>query len=506
MIATVFVPVHGPAEETVLTHGDGAKARAEMPAVSEPVRRTVPGGKSRFAGQKIHFVGIGGCGMAGLAKVLLDAGAIISGSDPAQTPRTLELAKSGATVSARQDGNLLDEKVDLVVRTAAVPSGNPEVVEARRLGIDVCKYAELLGQVMAERLGVAIAGTHGKTTTTSMLAHALLAAGRDPSFVVGATVPQLGGGSRSGNGPAFVAEACEYDRSFHHLRPKVSVITNIEADHLDCYGSLENIKAAFTEFARLTPPDGVIIGNADDAHSREALADLEGVTWVGLKGEWSWKNAGSSRGCWQATITKAGNAVGEVKLGVAGAYNLQNATMALAAADACGLDPATAARHLSDFKGADRRMTHVGTFNGAHVVDDYGHHPTEIRVTLDALRQHYCPRRLVCVFQPHQHSRTRHMLAEFARAFDDAETVILPDVYSVRDDLADRFVGSGQLAEAIGGGARHIAEFVDVVKYLRETVISGDLVVTMGAGDVYRIANSLVKLGGEAMRQKAMRQ
>ncbi|MEM6314900.1 MAG: Mur ligase family protein, partial [Planctomycetota bacterium] len=333
--------------------------------------------------------------------------------------------------------------------------------------------------------------------TTGMLAHALLAGGVDPSFVVGATVPQLGGGSRSGHGPHFVAEACEYDRSFLHLRPAVAVITNVEADHLDCYGNLDNIKTAFRAFADLTPDDsGAVIANADDAHSRSALAGRS-VTWVGQADDaaWSWINATVDAGCWRADIVHHGEIACGLRLSVPGKHNLYNAVMAIAAAAACGMEPRVAAEHISTFRGADRRMTHLGRVNESDVVDDYGHHPTEIAVTLDALRQRYRPRRLICVFQPHQHSRTRQLLADFARCFTAADEVVLPDVYSVRDDPEDKFVGSDTLAEEIaktGHTARHIGTFADCDTYLRNTLEPGDLCVTMGAGDVHVIGEGLV--------------
>jgi UDP-N-acetylmuramate--alanine ligase len=208
---------------------------------------------SRFSGRRVHFIGIGGCGMSGLARMLLDDGAIISGSEPKPNPQTFELAQRGARISRDQVGELLSREVELVVRTAAVPTDNRELLAAKAYGIPAIKYAELLGQVMAERFGVAVAGTHGKSTTTAMISHALLACGADPSFVVGGTVPQLGGGSRSGRSRYFVAEACEYDRSFHHLRPRVAIITNIEEDHLDCYRDIDEIVESFRTFARLVP-------------------------------------------------------------------------------------------------------------------------------------------------------------------------------------------------------------------------------------------------------------
>src|SRR5436190_9055649 len=229
---------------------------------------------SRFRGRRVHFIGIGGSGMSGLAHMLLDSGAVVSGSEPKPNEQTLELTRRGARISHNQIGELLTPEVDLVVRTAAVPENNREYQAAWAMGLRQMKYAELLGQVMQERFGVAVAGTHGKSTTTAMIAFALTQCGADPSFVVGGTVPQLGGGSHSGAGRAFIAEACEYDRSFHHLRPRVAVITNIEEDHLDCYSGIDDIVASFRTFARLVPADGLIIANGQDARVGQAIGGL----------------------------------------------------------------------------------------------------------------------------------------------------------------------------------------------------------------------------------------
>src|SRR5437016_1859004 len=242
------------------------------PELRTESRSNVP--MSRFAGKKVHFIGIAGCGMAGLARMLLDAGAVVTGSDPTPNEQSFDLSKRGAKISRTQFGGLLDESVDLVVRTAAVPDSNPEFLKAKLLKLPTIKYAQLLGQIMQERFAIAVAGTHGKTTTTSLIAHALMQCGVEPSFVIGGTVPQLGGSSRSGSGKSFVVEACEYDRSFHNLHPTVCLITNIEADHLDCYKDLDDIIASFRQFASLVPDDGLILANGQDPNVARAVSDL----------------------------------------------------------------------------------------------------------------------------------------------------------------------------------------------------------------------------------------
>lgn len=461
-----------------------------LPTGSRPV--------SRFAGRRVHFIGIGGCGMNGLARMLLDAGAIVTGSEPKPNEQTFDLVQRGAKISRDQMGELLSPQVDLVVRTAAVKDDNRELQAARALGVPHIKYAEMLGRVMQERFGVAVAGTHGKSTTTAMTAYALIRCGADPSFVVGGCVPQLGGGSRSGMGQAFVAEACEFDRSFHNLHPRVAVITNIEADHLDCYKDLDDIIASFHHFASLVPSDGLVIANGQDSHVAKALDGLptpiqtvalaEGFTW-------STRITGIENGCYRGEILHDGKCVGRLKLSVAGWHNLFDATLAVAACAACGVDPAEAANALDTFTGVDRRMTEVGRFNGAIVADDYGHHPTEIRATLKAIREKYQPKRLLVVFQPHQHSRTRFLLDEFATCFQMADQVILPDIYFVRDSESERQrISAAELARRInanGQSALHVAEFSDIVQHLRQHVRAGDVVLTIGAGNVWEIGKEL---------------
>ncbi|MBV8781902.1 MAG: UDP-N-acetylmuramate--L-alanine ligase, partial [Phycisphaerae bacterium] len=340
-------------------------------------------------------------------------------------------------------------------------------------------------------------GTHGKSTTTAMISHALLVCGADPSFVVGGTVPQLGGGSRSGKGSAFVAEACEYDRSFHNLRPRIAIITNIEEDHLDCYKDIHQIVESFRTFGRLVPDDGLIIANGADHNVRETLADSTNrLEWVGTDDGWQIKPTGLVNGCHTGEIRFGGKFFCTIQLSVPGAHNLTNATMAIAACRACGIDPQQAADAIGTFRGVDRRMMEMGTVNGAMVVDDYGHHPTEIRATLAALRERYQPRRLICVFQPHQHSRTRFLLEDFAASFSAADQTIVPDIYFVRDSEAERQrVSSGDLVNRInqaGQQALHLREFEQIVEHLKDEARPGDLIVTMGAGNVWEIGRDLV--------------
>jgi UDP-N-acetylmuramate--alanine ligase len=480
---------------------------------------------SQFSGKRVHFIGIGGSGMSGLARILLDAGAMVSGSEPKPTHTTFQLMQMGARVRHEQDGSGLDKSMDLVVRTAAVKDDNPEYVRATELGLEVVKYAQLLGRVMGERLGVAVAGTHGKSTTTAMTAYILTHLGLDPSWVVGGTVPQLGGGSASGKGASFVAEACEYDRSFHNLKPTVAVVTNIDADHLDVYGDIDAIEESFRTFSRLLPAaGGKLITLAGDARVARAFGHMSGsgievdlVGFAGSRGGMEMGAAGGRR--WvieeregvtgvlprarvRVTDSTGADEVYELRLGVPGRHNLLNATMAVAAAVAVRADVARAFEAVTGFTGVDRRMQVLGSYRGATVVDDYGHHPTEIRATLEALRSRFAPppgRKVYCVFQPHQASRTRLLFEEFAGAFVDADEVLLPEIYYVRDSEEDKkAVSSAKLAEAIkrnGTMARHLGTYEACVEYLMGVAGLGDLVVTMGAGPVCEVARELVKRG-----------
>ncbi|MGD0463580.1 MAG: UDP-N-acetylmuramate--L-alanine ligase [Tepidisphaeraceae bacterium] len=456
---------------------------------------------SQFRGKRVHFIGVGGSGMSGLARMLIDAGAIVSGSEPRPAAQTFELIRRGAKISRDQMGELLSDKIDLVVRTAAVPDNNCEMIAAGALRLKIVKYAQMLGMVMGERFGVAVAGTHGKSTTSAMIAFALRECGADPSFVIGGTVPQLGGSSHSGKGKIFVAEACEFDRSFHNLRPKVALITNVESDHLDYYKDIDEIVGSFRDFAERVPPDGVIIANGKDRHVMQALSGLstpvESVA-MGQEFIWSTRILGIDNGCYRGEISHRNRPVGTLRLAIAGEHNLMNATMAAAACFACGIDAGEAIEMLCRFDGVDRRMTVMGRYHGATVVDDYGHHPTEIRTTLKALRERFDPRRLICIFQPHQHSRTRSLLEDFAASFVLADETIVPDIYFVRDSEAERQrVTSADLVDRVkanGQKAVHLASFGQIVEYLKINAREDDLIVTMGAGNIWEIGRDLTSV------------
>ncbi|HWL95479.1 MAG TPA: UDP-N-acetylmuramate--L-alanine ligase [Phycisphaerae bacterium] len=456
---------------------------------------------SPFAAKRIHLIGAGGCGMTSLGGVLLRCGAIVSGSDLVEFKAAARLQEMGATITIGQAPMNIHTGCDLVVYSAAVKEDNPELLEARRRGIKCLKYAEMLGQVMKLRTGIAISGTHGKSTTTALVSFILKQAKADPTFVVGANVRQLEGSSGVGDGPAFVVEACEFDRSFLNLFPKFAAITNIEEDHLDCFDGLDAIKEAFRAFASLVPADGAIIANGEDrvvmdaissARARvETFGESEGMTWRAV-------NVEHTLGNYRFDIYRGEEFFLNANMAnLPGRHQIYNALAATALAHHAGIAAEAIADALPLFAGADRRMTRRGEVGGILLIDDYGHHPTEVQVTLRAVREHFPDRRLWVIFQPHQHSRTRFLLNDFARSFGLADYLLVPDIYFVRDSQTMRdAVSSGHLVERVranGGDALYLPKHEQIVDHILKHAKRGDVVLTMGAGDVWKIADELVQ-------------
>lgn len=453
-----------------------------------------------FQGRRVYMIGIGGCGMLGAAGLLLRCGAIVSGSDRRAFEGLGSLNKSGVTVHIGQRAGNVPAGVDLVVCSAAIPETNTELRAARAMGCRIIKYAELLGELMTLRTGVAVAGTHGKSTTAALCAHLFRVSGLDPSYVIGATTPQLNGGSGVGMGEHIIVEACEFDHSFLHLRPKFAAILNIEADHLDCYRDLNEIVAAFRTFANGIPAEGLIIASHADVSVSAAVSRAPGrVETFGFEEGATWRAANlvMDRGRYSFDVTFEGMHLFQTSLGIAGRHNVSNALAAAALAWNAGASRDAVAEGIRSFEGVDRRMSSRGRWRGVTIVDDYAHHPTEIRVTLAALRERYAPSRTWVVFQPHQHSRTRILMDDFAKSFGFADEIIIPAIYGSRDTELDiKRMGGQCLVTRIrshGGRARYVAELGEVAALLERRVGSGDLVVTMGAGDVWRVADELVE-------------
>lgn len=462
-----------------------------------------------LSGRTIHFVGIAGCGMSGLARIARQEGAACTGSDLADDATVQMLRANGIDVVLDQSGRRIPKDCDLLVISAAIGQAHPEVVEARRRGVNVLKYAELLGRLMQGRTGVAVAGTHGKSTTTSLLSHMLITSGHDPTFIVGAHCRQIGGGSRVGRtGAPLIAEACEFDRSFHNFHPRHAVILNVEEDHLDVYENLEEIVESFAQFAQRVPPNGSLLIHHEMPHRLAVTAGLPcQVETLGFSPQADWRialvpgadNADASR----VTLHHEGRRVAQWENPMPGEHMAYNAAAAAVTAHRLGGTWSQICEAASTFEGLDRRMQPLGvrrigpTGARINVIDDYGHHPTEIDTTLRALRSHYDPTRLICVFQPHQHSRTRFLMEQFAVSFSHADIVIVPHIYFVRDSEKERHaVRSADLVDRLrkrGASAMHLYPFGAIVEQLELIVRDGDLLVTMGAGDVWKVAHEFLR-------------
>jgi UDP-N-acetylmuramate--alanine ligase len=459
----------------------------------------------KYVGKRIHLIGIGGSGMRALAKMLLERGALVSGSDSSPGGPVERLRKNGVIVKLGQCAENLPESCDMVVRSAAIHEQNPELLAARLRGVEVLKYSQMLGRLMSECVGVAVAGTHGKSTTTAMVAYALRKAGADPSFVVGATVPQLGGPSGVGAGPHFVAEACEFDRSFLNLCPKLALILNVEEDHLDCYENIDAIVEAFRAFAALVPADGVLVANGEDRNVAKVIYPPPAceVQTFGLAAGCTWRGVelGMEDRRHRIAVEFAGQEFCRLTAPLPGRHSAYNSVAAAAILHHAGLGASQIGELLAGFTGTLRRMTLKGSVGGVTVLDDYAHHPTEIQCTLKAIHEFYEPRRVVCIFQPHQHSRTRFLLKDFAKSFALANEVIVPDIYFVRDsDSEKQYISSQDLVSLIrmqGGAATYMRTPEEIVTHVCQSRQPGDLVVTMGAGNIWEVADEIVRWLGE---------
>ena len=456
----------------------------------------------KFAGRRVHLIGIGGCGMRAMATMLADCGAYVSGSDAAPGGAVERLTKRGVKVCIGQRAENIPADCQWVIHSAAIHDQNPELVAARQRKLEVLKYAQMLGMLMANRIGIAVSGTHGKSTTTAMVASTLQLAGADPSYVVGATVEQLGGPSGVGGGRHFVAEACEYDRSFLNLNPHLAAILNVDEDHLDCYQNLAAIIEAFRAFAGRIEPGGVLVANGDDLHTMKAVPAESPTCTVetfGLSDSCTWQgtNLSEERGKRRMDVTYHGQKFCSFVAPLPGLHNAYNSLAATALLYHAGLEPERIAELLPQFQGTQRRSTLKACLDGITVVDDYAHHPREIQVTLKSLKEFYSPQRMLCIFQPHQHSRTRFLLKEFAQCFSQCTEVLLPDIYFVRDSEMERDnISSRDLVSQIrlhGAEARYLKTFEEIVTYAKGWLQPGDLVVTMGAGNIWEVADDIVR-------------
>jgi UDP-N-acetylmuramate--alanine ligase len=451
--------------------------------------------------QRIHFVGIGGIGMSGIAEVLLTLGYQVSGSDLKVTPVTQRLASLGAVVfEGHRAENVAGAEV--VVTSSAIREGNPEVGEARRRHIPVIQRAEMLAELMRLKYGIAVAGMHGKTTTTSMIAAVAAAGGLDPTVVVGGRVDALGSNARFGKSQYLVAEADESDRSFLRLSPIISVVTNIDREHLDCYRDMEDVEQTFREFMDRVPFYGTVVVCNDDERLRALLPKVQRrVATYGVREDSDFRivsvrterpDGGPSS---RFEVEVRGVSLGEFRLHVPGVHNVLNATAAVAVGIGLEIAPDKIRAALENFRGVDRRFQLRGKVAGISVVDDYGHHPTEIKATLAAARQ--CGfGRIHVVFQPHRYTRTHALLDEFGTAFGDADSVCVLDIYAASEPPIAGTSGEGLARRIVELGRRpatYAASFPEAAKQAAAMAAPGDLVLTLGAGSVSQLGPQILE-------------
>ncbi len=446
----------------------------------------------------VHFIGIGGISMSGLAEILLQEGFTVSGSDSKESELTRHLEELGATLYLGQRASNIKENLSLVVYTAAISPENPELAEALSKGIPTLTRAEFLGQLMENyKDSIAVAGTHGKTTTTSMITHILLAAAKDPTVSVGGMLPVINGNIRVGKSPVFLTEACEYTNSFLHFAPKYALILNVEEDHMDFFKDLADIRHSFREFAAKVPAEGCIFLNGAIPHPEELTRDLAGqVITYGLEEgndyfatDVVFKEGGTAT----FTLMHRKDALGQLSLSVPGLHNVSNAVAAAALSMEMGLSFAAIEEGLLAFTGTDRRFQLKGKLGDITILDDYAHHPTEIAATLKTARSLKADR-IVCVFQPHTYTRTKAFLKDFAQSLSLADVVVLADIYPAREEDIYGISSLDLLEELkkLGCTCYHFPSFDEIENFLLEEAIHNDLLITMGAGDIVQVGEHLL--------------
>ena len=446
----------------------------------------------------IHFIGIGGISMSGLAEILMGEGFTVSGSDAKESPLTKSLEAKGAKIFYGQRASNIMDSTEAVVYTAAIHSDNPEFAKAKEKNLPMLTRAQLLGQIMRNyETPIAISGTHGKTTTTSMVSHILLEGKCDPTISVGGILPAIGGNIRVGESETFVTEACEYTNSFFSFFPKISIILNIDADHLDFFKDLDDIRNSFRRFSELLPSDGTLIINADIPNYQEITKNLPcHVVTYGLEQEADYQAKDitfDKYGHASFTVYKNGRKTGSYYLKVPGMHNVSNALASIALGHLLGLTEEVIIKGLGSFTGTDRRFQYKGEVAGVTVIDDYAHHPTEIEATLHAAGN-YPHQKVWCVFQPHTYTRTKALLPEFAKALTLADHVVLADIYAARetDTLGISSEDLQKRIQELGTPCEYFPTFDEIENFLLENCSRGDLLITMGAGDVVNIGEHLL--------------
>ncbi len=447
----------------------------------------------------VHFMGIGGISMSGLAEILLKENFTISGSDTKPSSLTEHLVSLGATVFYPQKASNIVDGIDVVVYTAAIRETNEEFIEAKRKNLPMLTRAELLGQLMKNyKTPIAVSGTHGKTTTTSMLSHILLEGEKDPTISVGGILPAIGGNIRVGESDVFITEACEYTNSFLDFFPMISIILNVEEDHMDFFKDIDDIRNSFHKFAALLPKEGALVINKN-IEQMESITDglaCKVITYSETQdADYRAENTSfDEKGNASFDLIKYGTFVKRIKLSVAGNHNVSNALSVLAVSDLLEIPLDTAQKGILSFTGTDRRFQYKGERNGFTIIDDYAHHPTEIKATLTSV-QNYPHREVWCIFQPHTYTRTKAFFHEFAEALSLADHVILADIYAARetDTLGMSSKALAEEVKSLGVDAHYFPSFEEIENFVVENCIHGDVLITMGAGDVVNIGDSLLK-------------
>ena len=452
--------------------------------------------------KKLHFVGIGGIGMSGIAEVLLNEGFHVTGSDKLLSEVTERLHGLGATVYEGHDPNYVEPDVDVIVYSSAVTTDNPEIREAERRKIPVIRRAEMLAEVMRLKYGVGIAGTHGKTTTTSMISLVLMEGGLDPTVIVGGKLSGLGGtNARLGRGDFIVVEADEFDRSFLSITPTIAVMTTLEIDHLDCYRDLEDLKGAFIQFASKVPFYGFIVLCLDEPALLDIMPQLRRKKLItyGLNPQADLQAVDIHHRENTSTfaVLQSGEQRGVIKLNVPGLHNVRNALSAIAVGLELGISFGHVKSGIEKFSGVYRRWEKKGEVNGIVLYDDYAHHPTEVKAMLSGVKSGW-RNRIVCVFQPHLYSRTRDFYEDFGKAFFHADVLVITDVYPAREEPIQGITGEliVHAAQQFGHkGVHYVPAKTDVPDYLWKIVKKGDIVVTTGAGDIWKYGEVFLKKG-----------
>ncbi len=450
--------------------------------------------------QRIHFMGIGGISMSGFAELLHTMGFIITGSDTKESGITKHLENLGIHIIYEQVPQNITQNIDLVVYTAAIHEDNPEFMAAKSAGLPMMDRAEMVGQVMENYTSaIGVSGTHGKTTTTSMLSHIMLAGDLDPTISVGGILKAISGNIRIGKSKNFITEACEYTNSFLKFHPTVGVILNVEAEHLDFFKDLNDVRRSFRQYASLIPADGLLVINGEIENYQEIIQDLPcKIITYSLQDKacdyFADNISFNDFGCGSFDLIKNGTLLSRIHLKVVGTHNISNALASIGVGLELGISLEKIQAGLDTFTGTNRRFEYKGQINGITVIDDYAHHPTEIEVTLRSAKNYPC-KEIWCVFQPHTYTRTRAFLKDFAKALTLADNIVLTDIYSAREaDPGD--ISSNDLQkelELLGKKSYYFSDFEEIKKFLLKNCSHGDLLITMGAGDVVTIGENLLK-------------